>query len=396
MIKLKLLLFITLLLSLLFSCKKDETIYINLYHSEEDAALSLLEEQTAQFQTNYEGVEFRLIKKTALELKRGFNKIEPGVIRAPSTLITSKSFENRLLELSGLFQKEELTGFHPEALKTMMVDNLLFGLPDNFGSTVALFYDKTLIDYKQIRPEELKTIKWKIQKEQLPRYLMVFDQYDPYLLYPFFSTTGKRLSNREDFLNFFDKKGIFTYQLLYDLVVNEMIVPVNCDSIRAEELFFKGEALLLLSYNSNYDRYKLKMRENLGIMQPPSFYSKKVAPTSWSRTDGYAVMNRVKAANLSIIKEYITYMTSTEVQKEWQLLEKAPSISRLLEDNSSDFTIANLLESQAAPPNSIYDPYFKIVIDELQKMYHNKLSPEKALRNSHDRLRKALAPKEKD
>lgn len=396
MMKTRQLLFLALLLSLLFSCKKDETIYINLYHSEEDAALSLLEERTAHFLTNYEGVEIRLLKKSPLELKRGLNAMEPGVIRAPSSLVTSKSFEDQLLELSGLFQEEELTDFHPEALKTMMVDNLLFGLPDNFGSTVALFYDKTLIDYDMIGTKELKTIKWKIKKEQLPGYLMVFDQYDPYLLYPFFSTTGKKLSSREDFLNLFDKKGIFTYQLLYDLVVNEMLVPINCDSVRAEDLFFKGEALLLLSYNSNYDRYKMKMREKLGVMQPPSFYSRKLTPTSWSRTEGYAVMNRVEATSLGVIKEYITYMTSAEVQSEWQMLEKAPTITKLLEDNSSDFTIANLLASQAAPPNSIYDPYFKVVIDELQKMYHNQLSPERALRNSHDRLREALGEQEED
>lgn len=390
MIKIRQLLFIALLLSLLFSCQKDETIYINLYHNESDATLTLLEEKTAQFLEGYENVEFNLLKVSSLELKRGLDEMEPGIIRAPSAMITSKSFEDQLLELSGLFQEQELTDFHPEALKTMRVENMLFGLPDNFGSAVALFYDKTLIDYKQIGPRELRTIKWKIKKEQLPRYMMVFDQYDPYLLYPLISSTGKRLSNREDFLNFFDKKGIFTFQLLYDLVVNEMLVPINCDSNMAEELFFNGEALLLLSYNSNYDRYKLKMRDNLGIMRPPSFYSKKIVPTSWSRTEGYAVMNRVEASNLGIIKDYIAHMTSVEVQSEWKVLEKAPSISALLEDNSSDFTIANLLKSQAAPPNSIYDFYFKIVIDELQKMYHNQISPESAIRNSHNRLREAL------
>lgn len=396
MIKLKLPFFL-LTLFILFSCKNDETIYINLYHNESEPSLTMLKAQTELFQSRQNGVEFRLIKMSTDELTRRSAELEPGIIRAPSSYITLESVQSRLLELSGLFPENELAPFHPEALQTMKVDNLLYGIPDTLGGTVSLFYNRTLMKKEEpVTPKRLKAIKWEISRGMLPRYLMVFDQYDPYLLYPLFNSTGKRLSTREDFLNFYDKKLLFIYQMLYELIVNEMLIPINCDSRRAEELFFSGEALMLLSYSSNYDRYRQRFRKELGVMSLPSFYSKNIIPASWARTEGYAVMNSIEAENLEIIKDYITFMSSREVQSAWLELERAPSLSSLLEDNSSDTNISILTGSHAAPPGSIYEPFFKIVIDELQQMYHNRISPETAAHNSALKLRELLNPESED
>lgn len=149
--------------------------------------------------------------------------------------------------------------FFPIAIESMRVDDSLYGVPFS-ASTVALYYNKSLVDFPPTTTAELLAA---VESGQVLASLQ-----DAYFLYGFFGAFGGELLDADGYC-IADQWG-FVEAMEYLVDLQDAGAIFDIDYGLVEDMFSSGEVAMLINGPWALDYYKSDLGDDLGVIKLPA------------------------------------------------------------------------------------------------------------------------------
>lgn len=292
------------------------------WEEDNDAADVLLDELAAGFMAANPGIKIERTHFGYDDLRNQFraaalfNGEPPDIVRAPGEF-TGPFGELRIVKpVEQVFPPDILDGFLPGAVAGVTLREQVWGLPDNFGGHLMLFYDKTLVDQP---PAD--TDAWIRQLKTLTdpangRYGLVFDTTESYWLIPWLSGFGGWPLDAEEKPALDTAEMVEALWFLHDLKHEHKVMPEQVDYQAAFDLFSQGKAAYVVDGLWNLDRYA-GLGVNLGVALLPRVSKTKQLPAPMGTGRYWFVEKDVAGDKLAAAEKFIAFMTSPATQQEW-------------------------------------------------------------------------------
>ena len=396
----KKIIFFFIIIFILYSCKKTNKTEINFAYYDTNKASLFIKNKVDEYNKNNPEIKIIGNKLPYDEFIAGFKKgwIKPDLVRYSSNFLEELADKKIIAGLNDYFDSSFFDLFKQEALSTVTYKKKIFGIPDNFGNHLLVFYNKKLIsEIPETSDELLKILEKKLRYRNDIKGL-VFNQNDLDIVFPFFY--GFKFDTQLDNENIeLEKSEILnTLDFIYNLKFKYNLLSENCNYKEAEELFKSGKAVIIIDGFWSFNDYKKNLSKDLGVSDFPiiSFSGKK--PVFWSSTNSYAVIKKRINTKEKKVAAFIKYMTSVKVQEEWLDLNRLPSANaQLIIDKVNKYPLLNesyqiLLKTKTKPSNRKINLIAKAIRPHLNAMMEGRISPDAAsyaIENYYQELKKS-------
>lgn len=310
-------------------------------------------------------------------------RIKADIIRYSSEYLEKLLKYNRFKKCTDVFDEEYLDLFIKEALSSATINNILWGIPDNYGNHILIFYNKYYIN-KEIKDtdELIKWAKWRTSKEY-NRTGLVYPLKEPHYIFPWFAGFGADIFGKEK--PEFSTKGVVdTFQFLYDLKFKHKVVPAECDIELAEKMFLSKNSSIIISNEWKMQTYLDAFGSLLGAIPLPISSDTMQYPSSLASTRSFSINKRVRGKKLEAVRSFIEFMTSEKTQKEWINQRRLPSLISLeatddiVNDPLLSKSMQGLLKSKGKPGTSKINIIMRAIRPSLEKLMDGRISASQA------------------
>lgn len=306
------------------------------WEEDNDAADVLLDELAADFMKANPGITIKRVHFGYDDLRNQFRAAAlftgepPDIVRAPGEFTGPFGELHIVKPVEQVFAPDLLDGFLPGAVAGTTLHDQVWGVPDNFGGHLMLFYNKTLVD----RPPA-DTDEWVNQLKTLTdaangQYGLVFDATESYWLIPWLSGFGGWPLDADEKPALDTAEMVEALWFLHDLKHQHKVMPEKVDYQAAFDLFSQGKAAYVVDGMWNLDRYT-GLGVNLGVAMLPRVSKTKQLPAPMGTGRYWFVQEDTAGDKLSAAAKFIAFMTSPATQQRWLTkMRRLPSSKQAL------------------------------------------------------------------
>ena len=238
----------------------------------------------------------------------------PEVVRVPNDFAGPFSELQIVTPITDLFDDAFLADFFEGSLGPAVVGGTLWGVPDNYGNHLMLLYNKALIAEAPATFEDLIAEATALNDGTIQGF--AYNLNEPYWGAGFYGAFGGWPLDEND-VPTFDNQAFIDYLDFVAGLKADNVVPEECDYNCADTLFKEGNAAMIINGDWSIGGYVEALGENLGTAPVPSIAG--VNYTEMTAGKYYMVSNLVLEddAKKAAVVEFITFMTSVDVQSRW-------------------------------------------------------------------------------
>lgn len=294
---------------------------ITYWEDDTDEGAVVLDELAAAFMAEHPDIRVERLHFDTEDLRVQFraaaiNGNPPALVRATGELAGPFSILEVVRPLDGLFPDGTLDGFFEGALAGARGRGRLWGLPDNYGNHLMLFYNRDLV-----AEVPSSTDAWISQLKALTdasseQYGLVYDQRDPFWLMPWLGGFGGWPLDEADRPALDTQAMVDALQFLHDLEFVHGVMPGDADYRAAYDLFRSGKAAYVIDGSWNLDGYR-GSGVNLGAAALPRVSATGLYPAPMTLGKYWFISKEAKGAELDAAVEFVEFMTSTPAQEAW-------------------------------------------------------------------------------
>jgi arabinogalactan oligomer/maltooligosaccharide transport system substrate-binding protein len=295
--------------------------FITYWEDESDDGAVVLDELVAAFMEENPGIQVERVHLGTEDLRLQYRVAvlegnPPELLRGAGELAGPFGDLEMVRPLEGIFPQSTLDQFFPGALAGARVNGRLWGLPDNYGSQLMLFYNKALVKEVPAATDgwvaQLKTLTDPAQGQ----YGLVYDLKEPYWLMPWLGGFGGWPLDEANRPALATQPMMHALQFLQDLKLVHKVLPPEASYESAYELFRSGKAAYVIDGAWNLDRYR-GAGVDLGVTSLPKVTMTGLYPSPLTLGKYWFMSKDVKAPELDAAVRFIEFMTSAKAQEVW-------------------------------------------------------------------------------
>src|SRR5271157_32775 len=256
----------------------------------------------------------------------------PDVIRVPNNFVGPFSQSGLITPMDQLFDNNFLSQFLPGSLEAVKIGDTVWGIPDNYGNQLMLFYNKSLIATPPSTFDDLTTQAQALTTKDVQGF--AYSLTDPLWGVGFYGAFGGWPLDANDKPQF-NNQAFIDYLTFVSKLKSDGVVPKDCDYNCADTLMKNGKAAMIINGDWSLSDYATALGNNLGVAPVPPINGKPYTEL----TGGKYFMVSKAVLNDSVKKDavikFITFMTSADSQKQWiTQLKRLPSNATVAQDPS--------------------------------------------------------------
>jgi arabinogalactan oligomer/maltooligosaccharide transport system substrate-binding protein len=289
------------------------------WEQEGDEVDVFIDELIAEFQAAY---PYITVERTHFEneaLRDQFQtaslaEAAPDVVRVPNDFAGPFSTLQIVAPIADLFDDAFLAQFFDGALGPAVVGGTLWGVPDNYGNHLMLLYNKALIAEAPATFEDLIDQAKALTTGDVQGF--AYNLNEPYWGAGFYGAFGGWPLDEADAPQF-DNQAFVDYLTFVAGLKADGVVPEECDYNCADTLFKEGKAAMIINGDWSLGDYGTALGDDLGTAPVPPIAGGNY--TEMTAGKYYMVSNMVLEddAKKAAVVEFITFMTSADVQTRW-------------------------------------------------------------------------------
>jgi maltose-binding protein MalE len=277
------------------------------------------EANLAAFKASHPGVEIQHLPYDTEQLRNQFQTAAaagggPDLIFGPSDQVGPLSLLKLIRPLDETLPAGFFDRFVPASLDTL--DGHLYAAPDQVGNHLVLCFNRALVPKAPETFDEFLAIARRLTRPGTAgapgRYGFVMNLTEPYWLAPFLGGFGGWVMDAERRPTLHSPAMVQALAQARDGKERHKLMPQECDYQVAETLFKEGRAALLVNGPWSWSGYR-GAGIHLGVA--PIF---RLPNGRWAQpmtaSKGYSINVNVKEADLPLVIELLTFLTSPEAQ----------------------------------------------------------------------------------
>lgn len=296
-----------------------EAATLTYWEEEGDDGDVLLDRLTAEFRQRYPLVAIERVHLSSEELldriRRGG---APDLARCASDCTGPISASGQFRPAAGLFDQTFLARFLPGALEAATLDGVVWGIPDNYGGSLLLIYNKDLVSAV---PTDTET--WIAQLRSLTnpvedRWGLAYFLEEPYWLAPWIGGFGGWLIDEAGRPTLDTPAGRAALRFVRRLRLEEGVTPPRADYDMALDYFRQGRAAYLIDGDWSLERLR-EAGISFGIAALPTVRETGLPPTP-AATARHWFIGRSSAASpaqRAAAAAFVAYMSGAQAQQRW-------------------------------------------------------------------------------
>ena len=398
----KILLFILFTIGILNQICMAKQVDIEFWNVDSSKANNFINEKIKIFKKMYPETEIKVQNKSIEEvidgLKTRFTKI--NLIRCSSDYLERLIKTKKIIHANKVFKKEFFNIFIEEALSTVIINNQIWGVPENYGNQNLLYYHMSMSKTFPEDIDEMIKLMKKLTDKTNGKYGLVYDLTEPLYIHQWMNGYNACLIDKNGRININLKEARDCFEFLYNLKFIYAIVPEYSDYKNSKNLFKNKNAFSIIDGDWSIEEYRSTLGKDLGIALFPKIKKSGIIPYSWSSSRCY-VFTRSNNKENKVIEEFVRFMTSNETQEEWLKLYRFPTI-KTMENNkiiNSDPILKNawisLLNCKRKPSINLVSTYYYALKPQLVKLMDEEISPSMACEESQKYFIKTIKESKK-
>jgi arabinogalactan oligomer/maltooligosaccharide transport system substrate-binding protein len=256
----------------------------------------------------------------------------PDLVRVPNDFAGPFSTLDIVAPIDQLFDQAFLDQFFPGSLGPSVVGGTLWGVPDNYGNHLMLLYNKDLIAEPPATFEDLITQATELTAGDVQGF--AYNLNEPFWGAGFYGAFGGWPLDESDTPTF-DNQAFVDYLTFVASLKTDKIVPQECDYNCADTAFKEGKAAMIINGDWSLGDYTTALGDKLGTAPVPTINGK---PYTEMTSGKYFMVSKAvldDEAKKAAVVDFITFMTSADVQKQWlDELKRLPSNQEVAKDPS--------------------------------------------------------------
>jgi arabinogalactan oligomer/maltooligosaccharide transport system substrate-binding protein len=381
-----------LLLFFILSCKNFNKININFYYKDTYDTEIFLEQKIKKFTSDNPNIHINTNKKSKMDFLTDLekNKKKIDFIRYPSNFLPEFVDKKLLKSCNDIFEKSFIEQISDKALQTSIINNQLWGIPDNYINYPIMYYNKLTVKDPPKNTNELIKInnQLKYRYNNLGIYINL---KEPFFIYPWLNGFKIDLFNNDNKLpNINQKQVIDALQFIYDLKYKYNIISQYYNKNELKNYINNNSISFFIDGDWSLDFYKNVLGENLGISLIPPIAGSGEDNYIMISTMCYSIMKTTSKRKTNAIKEFLKYILSEEVENQWIKQGRISTIKSSEKENNYDILFKDLynISTKSKPYSSNINVINKALRPQLEKLIDDKISPKYAVKNAQDDLEK--------
>ncbi len=318
--KIKLLLFLNILILTSCSFKEKNFSEINIWHQMHYENRKVLREVCDRFEEKNPEIKINLTYRETEELRANYQSAAmggsgPELIYGPSDQVGPFAIMGIIQPLDTLFERSFFLEFDKNAI--VEFQNFTWMVGDVLGNHLMLIYNKSMIAIPPDNTDELIKIGQKLTQDldgdgKVDQYGLVWNFTEPFFYAPWLGGFGGWLINKDNRPSLDTKENERAFSFIKSLRDKYKIIPKECDYEIANAMFLNGEAAMIINGDWSWGNYLNKI--DFGIARIPKVSETGLWPTPIISTKGYSINVNTKGSKLKETKKLLRYLTSSEVQ----------------------------------------------------------------------------------
>ena len=318
--KIKLVLFLNVLIFISCSFKEKNFSEINIWHQMHYENRKVLREVCDKFEEKNPNIKINLTYRETEELRSNFQSAAmggsgPELIYGPSDQVGPFAIMEIIQPLDTLFERSFFLEFDKNAIVEFQNHTWMVG--DVLGNHLMLIYNKNMIEVPPINTDQLIKAGKQLTKDldgdgQIDQYGLVWNFTEPFFYAPWLGGFGGWLITEDDKPDLNTKENQRAFSFIKSLRDEYKIIPKECDYEIANAMFLNGEAAMIINGDWSWGNYLNKI--DFGIARIPRVSETGLWPTPIVSTKGYSINFNTKGNKLKETKKLLRYLTSAEVQ----------------------------------------------------------------------------------
>ena len=226
----------------------------------------------------------------------------------------------------------DLGQYVDSALAAVELDGKHWGVPISNGNHLMLLYNKDLVADAPQNTDELIAKAKEVTAGDV--WGFVYNQTEPFWLVPWLGGFGGKVfadDGKTPTLN--TPEMVATLQFLHDIKYVDEIVPPESDYNGADTLFKEGKAAMLVNGDWSLGDYSTALGDKLGVAALPEVVSSGLWPAPYTSGKFFMITKDVEEAKLAAILDFISFVTSEDVQIRFvEKFKRLPALTAALDD----------------------------------------------------------------
>ena len=254
----------------------------------------------------------------------------PSIVAGPDDNIGIFGTAQTALQLDDVFSKEFLDTMDSKYIDGARLDGNLYGIPYVTGNTIALLYNKDVIEKAPETMSELIEMAKKFTEGNDKKGL-VFNMTAPYNYIGFLGAYGGKVLDEYNNITLDTAEMKKTVEYLYSLRGEYEIVPAECSYDQASNLFKTGDAAFIINGPWAFEEYK-KAGINLGVTCIPKVDDADY-PTPYVSSKVLMLNRNLTGDKLEMAKKFIEFACNKQNQLRLaNVINEFPTNKEAMED----------------------------------------------------------------
>ena len=241
----------------------------------------------------------------------------PSLVYGPADKIGVYAIMGLLMPINELLPPSEIERFDPLALP--IIDDQVYGLPDNVGNHLTLVANMALVDTIAANTDDwMKQLREATLDEdgdgKPEQYGLVFNLLEPFWLVPWLGGFGGWVMDE----NFAPTLDTMAMQGALEFLIKlreSHVVPRECDYPLADTIFMEGRAAYIINGPWSWQGYR-EAGIDIKLAPIPMVSETGLWPTPMTSAKCYSVNRYLHEETRLCTAALLEYMTSREVQLE--------------------------------------------------------------------------------
>ncbi len=366
--------------------RKPQQVTLHFWEQEDDIADALLDDLIHDFELTHPNTVIKRIHFTNDDLLQQFESASllespPEVVRVPNDFTDNFVEPGFLAEIGEIIEPSYFDDFIAGSLEAVTISQTIWGLPDNYGNHLMLFYNKDLIPTPPLTFDELITQALTLTTGDIQGF--AYNLNEPSWGAGFWGAFGGWPLDEYDQPQF--DQTFVDYLIFVKSLKDNGVVSSECDFTCADFLFRSGQMAMIINGEWTLGDYYLILRDKLGTAPVPPINGHTYTEMTSGKYYMVAAPVQDDPVKKAAVAEFILYMTSSQAQQRWlETFGRLPSNKSVANDPliTSDPLLAG---SMAALANGRGYPPAKEMIcalnawrPNLEGVMQGTLSPEEA------------------
>ena len=219
-------------------------------------------------------------------------------------------------QLDGLFDQTFRDRFYTGALEAATLRGRLWGIPDNYGNSLMLIYDRRRVSEAPVDSETWIAQLATFTDEAADSYGLAFFYDEPYWLLPWLGAFGGWPLDAQDQPTLDTPAMHAALRFVRYLRLGQKVVPPQIDYDMAFDYFRQGRAAYLIDGEWSLEGLR-QAGVRFGVAPLPAVSATGRVPTPVASGRHWFIAARLSGSRLQAAQAYVTHMTSAQAQERW-------------------------------------------------------------------------------